>query len=276
MRGKYRTDDAERARAQIHNVAVAIHERLGVVVDIFGGAPVRDDEGVLVGVGGFDPGGEAVLEREFSLVFIDRAREIAPRSSTTSWTARPAAIAARWYRDRRRESPATEDSMPVASVSSEMPDSSRQRFQLVDRVQGEAAVHGILFVAPVLHDRRGVRDGDDSAVAARREQFVERRIRRRQSGPATGLGAVGDFEQIADERRAVVAVGQNRDLLFLQSASDLIFLPPGPISSSTSCSRMASARARGGTLASVRSTARSARLRSNSASALALSAWGRS
>ena len=52
----------------------------------------------------------------------------------------------------------------------------------------------------------------------------------------------------------------------------LIFLLPGLISSSTSCSRIAIARARGGTLASVRSTARSACRRSNCASALALSA----
>ena len=60
--------------------------------------------------------------------------------------------------------------------------------------------------------------------------------------------------------------------VFFKSASDLIFLLPGPISSSTSCSRIASARARGGTLASVRSIARSASLRSNCVSALALSA----
>ena len=61
---------------------------------------------------------------------------------------------------------------------------------------------------------------------------------------------------------------------FFSSASDLIFLPPGLISSNTSCSRIASARARGGILASVRSIARSASLRSNCASALALSALG--
>jgi hypothetical protein len=60
--------------------------------------------------------------------------------------------------------------------------------------------------------------------------------------------------------------------VFFKSASDLIFLLPGPIRSSTSCSRMASARGRGGTLASVRNTARSACLRSNCVSALALSA----
>ena len=47
---------------------------------------------------------------------------------------------------------------------------------------------------------------------------------------------------------------------FFSSASDLIFLPPGLSSSTTSCSRIASARARGGTLASVRSTARLASL----------------
>jgi hypothetical protein len=58
---------------------------------------------------------------------------------------------------------------------------------------------------------------------------------------------------------------------FLSSASDLIFLLPGLISSTRSCSRTASARARGGTLTSVRTTARSACLRSNAVSALALS-----
>ena len=59
--------------------------------------------------------------------------------------------------------------------------------------------------------------------------------------------------------------------LFFSSASDLIFLPAGLITNTTSFSRTAMARARGGTLASVRSTARSACLRSNCASALALS-----
>ena len=48
-------------------------------------------------------------------------------------------------------------------------------------------------------------------------------------------------------------------IFFLRrSARDLIFRPPGLIRSSTSCSSTASARARGGTLASVRSTVRSA------------------
>jgi len=47
------------------------------VVDIFGGALMRDDEGVLVDIGRFDPGGEAVGQREFGLVFVDRAREVA-------------------------------------------------------------------------------------------------------------------------------------------------------------------------------------------------------
>ncbi len=60
-------------------------------------------------------------------------------------------------------------------------------------------------------------------------------------------------------------------LRFFSSASDLTFLPAGLTSNTTSCSRIAMARARGGTLASVRSTARSACLPSNCASALALS-----
>src|SRR6202048_4556679 len=38
--GKNRTDDAEGCHAQIQKIAVAVHERLGVVVDIFGGALV--------------------------------------------------------------------------------------------------------------------------------------------------------------------------------------------------------------------------------------------
>ena len=75
-----RPDHAERGGAEIHHVAVAVHERLGVVVDVFGGALVGDDEGVLVGIGRFDPGGETVLQRQFGLVFVDHAREVSRRA----------------------------------------------------------------------------------------------------------------------------------------------------------------------------------------------------
>ena len=61
---------------------------------------------------------------------------------------------------------------------------------------------------------------------------------------------------------------------FFRSATVLIFLSPGLSISSTSWSRIATARAREGTLASVRRIARLASLRSNDASALALSPWG--
>ena len=65
------------AGAEIHQVAVALHERLGVVVDVFGGARMRDDEGILVGRSRLDPGGEAVVQRELGLVLVDDAREVA-------------------------------------------------------------------------------------------------------------------------------------------------------------------------------------------------------
>ena len=153
--------------------------------------------------------------------------------------------------------------------------SPRQRFQLVDRVQGKSAALGILLKALVLHDRGGVRNRDHRAIAARREQFVERRIPAAPSGPAGRVGAVGDFQQICGRtRHCCRRRPKPQSFRFFRSASDLIFLLPGLISSSTSCSSIASARARGGTLVSVRSTARSACLRSNSASALALSRTG--
>ena len=61
---------------------------------------------------------------------------------------------------------------------------------------------------------------------------------------------------------------------FFRSAMVLIFLPAGLISRNTSCSRIATARARGGILASVRNIARLASLRSNCWSAFALSPLG--
>src|SRR3569832_54026 len=64
----------------------------------------------------------------------------------------------------------------------------------------------------------------------------------------------------------------NATFFFFSSASDLIFLSPGLINISTSCSRIAIERARGGIFASDRNTARSASFRSNWPSALALSA----
>ena len=60
--GKYRADDAERSGGEIHHVAVAVHERFGVVIHVFGSARMRDDEGIFVGVCRLDLGGEAVVE----------------------------------------------------------------------------------------------------------------------------------------------------------------------------------------------------------------------
>ncbi len=214
--GEYRTDDAERCRGKIQKVAVAVHERLGVVIDIFGRTLVCDNKGVLVGVRRFDPGGEAIRQRELGLVFVDSPREFS--------------------RGRRRH-PGLRDQQPLQTDGIEIVIgnrgrrgqhalrqrflgdcgiSSRQRFRFVDGVQGEGAALGILFIALVVHDRRGVRNRDRRAIAARREQFVERRIRRRQLDRGSGVGVIGNFQHFADERRVVVAVGQNRDLLFLQ------------------------------------------------------------
>src|SRR6516164_11374216 len=72
-RGEYRPDDAERTGAEIHHVAVTIHERLGIVVDVFGRAGMRDDIGVLVGGRRLDLGGETIVEPKLSLVLIDGA-----------------------------------------------------------------------------------------------------------------------------------------------------------------------------------------------------------
>ncbi len=218
---------------------------------------MRDDEGVLVGIGRLDPGGKAVLQRQFGLVFVDRAREVSGRR--------------RRHPGLRDQKPLQPDGIDIVIGNSRRGGqhagrqrflgnagiSPRQRLGLVDRVDGEAAAPGILLVALVFHQRRGVRDGDYRAIAARANSL---------SSVAFGgavctreaVGAVGYLERVADEGCGAVAVGQHRDLLFLSSASDLIFLLPGLISSTRSCLRMASARARGGTLASVRSTARSA------------------
>ena len=58
-------------------------------------------------------------------------------------------------------------------------------------------------------------------------------------------------------------------LTFFRSSKDLIFLAPGLSSSTTSCSRIAIARARGGIFESVRNTIKSASRRSNCATAFA-------
>ena len=83
---------------------------------------------------------------------------------------------------------------------------------------------GRLCIALVLYDLRGVRNGDRRAVAARREQLLECRIRRRHLDPRTAIGAIGNFEDAAHEPGAVVAVGQNGNLLFLQLRKRLDFL----------------------------------------------------
>ena len=203
------------ASAEIHQVAVALHERLDVVVDVFGGARMRDDEGVLVGVRRLDLGGEAVVQRELGLVLVDDAREVARRSWSTSWTARPAAIAARSYRGRPREPPARRTACRSPPFPRKCRDFPGHRLRRIDRVQGEAAALGVLLVALVLHDLRGMRDRDHGAEA-RGEQLVEGRTRRRHLDPRGRVRGVGEFENIADEGDAALAVGEDGDLLFLQ------------------------------------------------------------
>ena len=103
---------------------------------------------------------------------------------------------------------------------------SGDRFRRVDRVQGEGAALGELLVALVLDDPRGVRDRDHGAEA-RGKQFVEGRTRRRHLHPRGRVGVFGEFENIADQRDAVLVVGDDRDLLFLQVGDRLDLLAAG-------------------------------------------------
>jgi hypothetical protein len=75
-----RPDHAERGGAEIHHVAVTVHERLGVVVDVVGRALMGDDEGVLVGCCRLDFGSKTVVARELGFVFVDHAREVSRRA----------------------------------------------------------------------------------------------------------------------------------------------------------------------------------------------------
>ena len=109
-------------------------------------------------LGRLDPGGEAVLQRKFALVLVDRAREMFPRSRSTAWTARPAATAARPYRRPLRESRASRTSTPADSVSSVRPGYLlTSAFDSLDRVQGESAAPGIVAGSscPSASARRG-------------------------------------------------------------------------------------------------------------------------
>ena len=84
----------------------------------------------------------------------------------------------------------------------------------------------ILLVALVLHDLRGVRDLDHGAEA-RGEQLVEGRARRRHLDPGRRIRGVGEFENIAYQRDAALAVGHDRDLLFLQLGNGFDLLAAG-------------------------------------------------
>ena len=164
--------------------------------------------------------------------------------------------------------------MPVASVSSDMP-GLRRASALASSIALTVKPPRLAYCSKRLSltASRRARWRPPRRSRPKRTAFRSVAARGRRLHPRSRVGAVGDFEHIADEgecrcrrRRAP------RSSFSCSSASDLIFLSPGLISSTRSCSRIASARARGGTLASVRSTARSACLRSNAASALALSA----
>ena len=209
--------------------------------------------------------------RELGLVFVDRARQL--------------------LRGRRRHL-GLRDQQPLQPDGVEIVVGNRRRggqragrqrflviaglrrasaFDFVDRVQGEAATLGDVFVALVLHDRRGVRDGDRPRHSRRKREACRASNWAAPAAPARPPRSRPKSPACCGRRPRHCRRRTARRSSFFSSASDLIFLLPGLIRSSTSCSRMASARARGGTLASVRSTARSACRWSNRASALALS-----
>ena len=114
--------------------------------------------------------------------------------------------------------------MPVATVSSDI-----AGFFLAIAFAESIAFRvkpprlAILLVALVLHDLRSVRDLDHGAEACG-EQLVEGRARRRHLDPGRRIRGVREFENIAHQRDAALAVGYDRDLLFLQLRDGLDLL----------------------------------------------------
>ena len=120
-----------------------------------------------------------------------------------------------------------------------------------------------------------IRDAGAMAITAPLPPDASSLSKAEFGGAICSREAAAGSSEISSKRRIrttpLSASATTAIFFFFSSASDLIFLPGGLNSNTTSCSRIAMARARGGILASVRSTARSACLRSNWVSALALS-----
>ena len=96
----------------------------------------------------------------------------------------------------------------------------------IDWVQGEAAAPGERLVALVFDDVRGMRDLDHGAEA-RGEQLLEGRAGRGHLDAPCAIRGVREFENIAYQRDAAIAVGDDRDLLFLQFGNRLDLLAAG-------------------------------------------------
>ena len=96
----------------------------------------------------------------------------------------------------------------------------------IDRIQGEAAAPGELLVALVLHDLRGMRDLDHGAEA-RGEQLVEGRAGRRHLDPRPPRPGCPRVREYCGPGDAALAVGDDRDLLFLQVRDGLDLLAAG-------------------------------------------------
>ena len=214
-RGEQRADDAEHGDAEIGEVAVAVDERFGVVVDVVGGALVRDDEGVLVGrwpARSWRRSRSPAQARPCSRR--SPARD-SPQSRSTAWTARPAAIAARPYRCLPRESPAWRTACrPTAFPRSRPGCLPTSAFDSLISFRVNPPRLAFCSIALVPQHPGGRRNGDHRAIAARRQQFIEGRIRRRHLEPRSGGGIVGDFEQRADQGRAAVGVGHHAQSSF--------------------------------------------------------------
>ncbi len=99
-------------------------------------------------------------------------------------------------------------------------------FAEIDSVQGEAAAPGERLVVLVLDDVRGVRDLDHGAEA-RCEQLFEGCAGRGHLDAGRRVRGVRELENIAYQRDAALAVGDDRDLLFLQFGNRLDLLAAG-------------------------------------------------
>ena len=187
---------------------------------------MRDDEGILVGRRRFDLGSEAVVERKLGLVLVNDAREV------THGRRRQLGLCDQQpfqpdgsdivVRDRRRGGQHSGRHRLLGNGRVFPGD----RFRGIDRVQGKAAAPGILLVALVLQDSRGMRDRNHG-TEARREQLLEGRARRGHLDPRSSVRAFGEFENGANECDAALALGQYGDLLFLQVRNALDLLAAG-------------------------------------------------